>query len=168
MLVVTLFIACDKQENEELIFENTIDNVNAFTENRPSTVIYSEEAHSGYFVSKIDVSSPYSPTLYLQLSEISKDPLKKVIVSAWIMNSGYNALPEIAVDIMDENKNSIEWTASGVSKADTALNKWHKIYFNVNLLAEDKNKSDNYIKVYVCNGGKDFSYVDDITIEFIR
>ncbi|HLG35572.1 MAG TPA: hypothetical protein VI757_11890 [Bacteroidia bacterium] len=167
-LLATVTISCNSNSNNDskLTYTNNFETDYAFNSHHQGNVIKSADAHSGWFVSKIDSTQVFSTTFNMQVSDISKNPLQFVHFSAWIKMESMNSQPMMVVDVADSTKKTLEWLALHVNQQITELNEWVKVDVKFDLTDNKRNSPSNYLKIYVSNGKKEPSYVDDISITF--
>jgi hypothetical protein len=166
-LVIVLCCSCNSEmKDSKLNFTNSIESSYAWTDHPQSNILWSNDAHSGNYVCKIDSLFPYSVTFNMKLSDVSKNPLQSVRISAWVNSSSLMSNPIIAVDIRDHSQNTLEWFTQQSSDFISEPNKWEKVSMDLNLSVQNRNLPDNYIRVYLYSSQKDYSLVDDIEVEF--
>ena len=167
LALVVLITACNSNSvNTKLTYTNNFETEYAFNSNHAVNVIRINDAHSGWFVSKIDATNAFSTTFQMQVSEISKNPLHYIRFSAWIKMEEENAKPLLVVDVRDSAWNSLEWLPYDAFKEVEKLNEWHRVTYQLDLTEKNRNNMSNFFRIYVSNGEKDAAYVDDISITF--
>jgi hypothetical protein len=165
--LAALMLACnDNPVNTKLTYTNNLETEYAFYTKHAPNVIKVNDAHSGWFVSKIDAANAYSATFQMRVADISENPLKSVRFSAWVKMESNNTKPLLVVDIRDSAWNSLEWLPYNAFKEIDKLNKWIYVTSTVDLAEKNRNNPNNFLRMYVSNGEKDAAYVDDISITF--
>lgn len=157
-----------KYQTGNMYYMATMDDQVAWTESPRNNIISIEDAPSGKMVSSISSDSPYSSTFFMKNSAISAKPLSKVVYSAMVKVSGPDAEPLIVIDILDKDGKSLEWISKGIIDVEGSVNKWVKLTAELNLTENNRNLTENSLKIYVSNGKSRAALVDDIEIQFFN
>ena len=159
--------ACNPgRQDSKLYFSNSVESAFAWQDHSSQGITWSDQAHSGNYVCKMDSATPYSVTFNMKLSDISRKPLKSVRISAWVNMSSMVSDPVIAVDIRDSNFTSMEWISRPAKDFVAQPNHWEQIDFKVNLREKNRNRKSNYLRIYLSNAHRDYTLADDIEISF--
>jgi len=166
--ICILISACSKKNSTEssLVFANNMEGIHAWNENHPLNIIKTEKAHSGKFVCNVNSEFPYGSTFYMKLGDISSKKLKKLKVSCWLLSQDKAASPSLVFDILDKNKQSVEYLSKDCRGVIKSENAWFHISNEVNMEPSMRSNPENYLKVYVTNVVPQAVQVDDLIVEF--
>ena len=162
LLSASLIFGCGSKKSE-IIFKNDM-SMKTWHDAPDFSIVKDKDAPTIPYVCRIDSTSSYSATYSMRVSDISEEPLSSITLSAWVKVSDLRVTPDLVVNIRDSDDNSIEWLNKKLYLSKP--NKWIKETFKVNLKESNRNKKDNFIRVYVSCGNSTPAFVDDIEIQF--
>jgi hypothetical protein len=167
LLTVAFTWGCNSGKNDsKLHFTNTIESSYAWTDHPATNMIWSNDAHSGNYVCKLDSSACCSATFNMKLSDISKKSLKSVHITAWINLSSISASADLILDVRDNSQKTLDYISTSAMDFISQPNQWVQVSLDANLDEKNRNKADNYFRVFVANSKPDYALVDDIELEF--
>jgi hypothetical protein len=112
--------------DEKLITQNNFDQLEGWVP--PVAGLTTERAHSGRYATKVDAATPYSLGYITTLGQASPVKLKKILVSAWILRTGPQALASIVVELKNPSTGQgIYWKALDVTKDVHDVNVWEEV-----------------------------------------
>ena len=166
-LAFFVFAGCGSEKTgSKLSFFTTVESSYAWQDNLTPSITWSNDAHSGNYVCKIDSATPYSLTFNMRLSDISGKKLKSVRVKAWVNMSSMVSNPLVGFDFQDSTGKSMEWFSRPVKDFVAGPNQWEEADVVVNMNEKDRNRRSNILRLYIMNDHRDFTQVDDIEVSF--
>jgi hypothetical protein len=117
-------------------------------------------AHSGSTCSRIDSANVFSFGYVEKLTEISKKPIKKVIVNAWVNMPVLTKDVALVVSINSPGKCDL-WSPKDITEYITEPNIWTEISYTVSLTQKYQDNCD--LRVYLLTK-KGVAYLDDLKV----
>lgn len=163
---ITIFGKIDEPNSVEFIKpvyseNNTFGNGNLWGNNEK--FLNNEHSFSGEYSMKIDTTIIYGPTFSTTLSEIDCKKANKIKVSFAVLTLTDFSKAILVLSLESKDNKIIQWTGSQFEYY-LEKNKWGKVFLTAyipgSFTSEDK------IKIYVWNPGKESFFIDDFIIEF--
>ena len=121
--------------------------------------------HTSDCCAKVDPEHQYSYGFSKLISEISPNPIKKVIVSAWVKLSDITKKTIMVVSVSSPKKKDIFWKGHDVNPVVKEVNKWYK--FEIEETLPDFDAEGAHIGIYLWNPNNNTAFVDDYDIKFL-
>lgn len=171
-LNITLIFSClilvsCKDSKKQFTYLDTADSEIAFhSEKKVNNIIRFDNAHSGNYVYKLNKESPFSGTFYLGLSDVFPGSPKKALLSAWILTEQINSALKFTLEIRDKDFNLKEWLGSNANDKMHVVDEWTYVEFEFDLLTNNRNNSENFLRAYIYSNTNLNVYADDIEVRF--
>jgi hypothetical protein len=143
-----------------------MDMVTAWNEHPLVTPTMAENAHSGNYVCQIDSGRVFGPSFYEQIKAITPKTVSKVTISGWFYLKGDQSTPEMALDIQDKNRQTLEFLSFPVRKIVADKGIWVNASSEIDLTDKSRNNPENYLKIYFLNKNSESVLIDDMEINF--
>jgi len=124
-----------------------------------------EKAHSGHWSVRVKPDVPFGYTYARNLSEISKTPLTRLVLDAWVLRTAAGSTAKLVVQVnaspTDDTK--VFYTAFPVEQTVTKFGEWTAVSVPISLPTSAAGA--NRMKVYLWNDQSTApTYLDDMTL----
>ncbi len=161
-----VLVACHTASDEFTYLDTGDSQVAFYSEKKSLNLIEYPNAHSGKFVYKLDSVNPYSGTFYMNVSRIFPEKPKKALLSAWVLSDKSNSNLNFILEVRDDHFNQKEWLSNNAMQKINKNNEWVYVEFEYDLLDNQRNAPENYLRAYLLNNSPNEIYVDDVEMRF--
>jgi len=166
MILCLITFSCNNPKKEFTYLDSADSEIAFHSEKKVNNIVRLNNAHSGKYVYRLNKENPFSGTFYLGLSDVYPEKPKKLLLSAWILTEDINSALKFTLEIRDKDFNLKEWLGSNANDKMHVVNEWTYVEFEYDLLTNNRNNPDNYLRAYIYNDSDLSVYSDDIEIRF--
>ena len=129
---------------------------------KDSTLVSTEQAHSGINSLKLDNNTEYSPGITEKMTKLSHTGDGVLDASVWVYVPDTNSQASLVITFESDGK-AIDWSSVAIKNYAKQPNKWVQVFAS-RKIPKSKTKED-VVKVYIWNQDKKVLYFDDLEVK---